>query len=97
MSDESDPVLALRIVLDGADERVAAAAADQLKGAGLTVEHVSSRGLLLSGAKSSIEQFLNTRIDFKDKMPQFMREPHFDRLPRATTYRAYFPGKPTYF
>ena len=97
MIDKNDPVLSLRIALDTPSEGAAMAAADRLNKGGLKVEHISPRGLLVSGPKSQLEDFFDTRIDFSDKVPQFFGEPHFDRLPRTVTYRAYFPSEPIYF
>ena len=97
MSDESDPILSVRIVLDRPNEKTAAVAAVRLRDVGLKVEHVSPRGLLVSGAKSRLEEFFNTRIDFSEKIPQLYSEPHFGRLPETASYGAYFPSEPVYF
>ena len=97
MSDESDPILLVRIALDRPNEQAAAVAAVRLRDVGLKVEHVSPRGLLVSGAKSQLENFFNTRIDLSEKIPHFYGEPHFGRLPETASYRAYFPSEPIYF
>jgi hypothetical protein len=96
MPDE-DPVLSVRIALDGPDEAVASLAAQKLRDLGLTVQHVSARGLSVSAPRSVIERALDTRIDFDKNEPRFASEPAFEKLPHKTTYRAYFPRTPTYF
>jgi hypothetical protein len=94
---ETDPVLTLRIALDSPSAGVSTTAGNQLDAAGFKVESVSPRGLLIAGARSLIEQFFNTRIDLKEKTPQFNGEPAFGRLPSGVSYRAYFPKEPSYF
>jgi len=97
MPNKTDPVLTLRIALDAPSSGVSTTAGSQLDAAGFKVESVSPRGLLIAGARSLIEKFFDTRIDFKEKMPQFKEEPTFGRLPSGVSYRAYFPKEPSYF
>jgi hypothetical protein len=94
---DQDPVLSLRIAFDSPDPEVASAAAQRLRALGLEVPHVSARGVLVSGLRSAIERALDTKIDFKENIPQFVIEPAFGKLPSNTTYRAYFPRTPIYF
>ena len=97
MPDKTDPVLTLRIALDSPSTGVSTTAGSQLDAAGFKVESISPRGLLIAGARSLMEQFFDTRIDFRERIPQFEGEPTFDRLPRGVSYRAYFPKEPTYY
>jgi hypothetical protein len=97
MSENANPVLSLRLALNTPSADTANAAATEFGKMGLKVEHVSPRGLLVSGAKSVIEQFFGAPIDGGQKIPQFQGEPRFDRLPGSAGYRAYFPREPTYF
>ena len=96
-ADKQDPTLSLRLALNTPNAEIATVAAKVLNDTGLKVQHVSPRGLLISAPQSLIERFFETRIDFKDKMPQFGSEPHFGRLPGNVAYRAYFPSEPILF
>jgi hypothetical protein len=97
MPDKSDPLLTLRVSIDPPKAEVSATAGKRLEGAGFKVESVSPRGLLITGARSLIEQFFNSRIDIVGTMLQFKDVPGFDRLPGGASYRVYFPRTPTYF
>jgi hypothetical protein len=97
MSDPPDPMLTLRIALDSPSAGASSTAGNHLDAAGFKVESVSPRGLQIAGSKSLIEKFFDTRIDLNQKMPQFDSEPAFGKLPEGTSYRAYFPSKPTFF
>ncbi|MGB9366791.1 MAG: hypothetical protein WCE79_12355 [Xanthobacteraceae bacterium] len=97
MAGEIDPVLTLRVALDPPSAGVSTSAGSEFDAAGFKVDSVSPRGLLIAGTRSLMEQFFSTRIDFRERIPQFNREPTFDRLPGGVSYRAYFPREPTYF
>src|SRR5215471_3459143 len=71
MNDNADPVLTLRIAFDSPSAGVSTTAGNRLDAAGFKVEAASPRGLLIAGTRSLMEQFFDTRIDFREKKPQF--------------------------
>jgi len=97
MSDPTDPVFSLRIALDNPSAETATLAAERVRELGLEVLHISARGLLISGRRSTIEYVFETRIVIVKGAVQFGEAPKFEKLPPRTTYRAYFPKEPTYF
>jgi len=97
MADNNDPVLSLRLSLEKPSDEVATLAAERIRELGLEVAQVSSRGLLISGRRSTIEYVFETRIVFGKGAVPFHDAPKFEKLPRRTTYRAYFPKEPTYY
>src|SRR5262245_29986009 len=97
MADNNDPVLSLRLSLEKPSDESATLAAERIRELGLEVTHVSSRGLQISGRRSTIEHVFETRIVIGKGAVQFQDAPKFEKLPRRTTYRAYFPKEPTYY
>ena len=97
MAENNDPVLSLRLSLEKPSDEAATLAAEKIRELGLEVVHISSRGLQISGRKSTIEFVFETRIVFGKGAVQFQGAPKFEKLPRRTTYRAYFPKEPTYY
>ena len=97
MAENNDPVLSLRLSLEKPSDEAATLAAERVRELGLEVTHISSRALQISGRQSTIEYVFETRIVIGKGAVQFQDAPKFEKLPRRTTYRAYFPKEPTYY
>lgn len=97
MAENNDPVLSLRLSLEKPSDEAATQAAERVRELGLEVAQVSARGLLISGRKSTIEFVFEAHIVIAKGAVQFQDAPKFEKLPRRTTYRAYFPKEPTYY
>jgi hypothetical protein len=97
MPDTTDPVLSLRLTLEQPSDETATLAAERARELGLEVTHISSRALQISGRQSTIEYVFETRIVIGKGAVQFQDVPKFEKLPRRTTYRVYFPKEPTYY